>query len=106
MNIIDIDENRDQGRVVGILAYLWIPGWIIALVLNGQKRSPLGSYHLRQSLGIMLVVLVLIWVIRYKPIVVGIQLLASIYGIVSAARYEKAEIPVIGPVFQDIFKGL
>lgn len=106
MNIIDIDENKEQGRVAGILAYLWIPGWIIALILNGQKRSPLGSYHLRQALGIMLLVLVLIWIIRYKPIVVGIQIIASIYGMISAARYEKAEIPIIGPVFQDIFKAL
>lgn len=106
MGVIDIDENKDEGRQVGVLAYLWVPGWIIGLVLNGQKRSHLGSFHLRQALGIMVICLILVWVIRLKWIVLLLQAGMSIFGIISAMNYEKNEIPFFGRLFQDWFKTL
>lgn len=106
MENINLDENREQGRLVGVLAYFWVPGWLLALVLNGQSRSELGGFHLRQSLGIMLILLVLIWFIRYRPIILLLQAAASIYGILGALRYEKNTIPGMGPLFQQLFKAL
>lgn len=106
MENINLDENKDQSRLVGVLANLWIPGWLLALVLNGQKRSELGSFHLRQSLGVMLLLLILIWFIRYRPIVLLFQLAASIYGVLGAMRHEKNLIPGVGPLFQQLFRAL
>jgi hypothetical protein len=106
MENINLDENREQGRLVGVLAYFWVPGWILALILNGQKRSELGGFHLRQSLGIMLFLLTIIWFVRYSQIIFLLQLAASIYGVLGALKYEKNPLPGLGPIFQQLFKAL
>ncbi|MEM9160434.1 MAG: hypothetical protein AAGB46_15415, partial [Verrucomicrobiota bacterium] len=41
----------------GIVAYLTLIGWIIALVTNNPKDE-LASFHIRQMLGLMLTMIV------------------------------------------------
>ena len=40
----------DQSKVVAIVSYITIIGWIIALILNQSKKTELGSFHVRQAL--------------------------------------------------------
>ena len=56
------DENPNSSqstsgtdlKVVALVSYLTIIGWIVALILNSNNKSDLGSFHVRQSLGIIL----------------------------------------------------
>ena len=41
-------------KTIAIVAYLTIIGWIIALVMNNNNKSEFASFHIRQSLGIIL----------------------------------------------------
>ena len=45
-----------EDKTVAILAYITLVGFIIAIVLHGQKKTALGTYHLRQALGLILAV--------------------------------------------------
>ncbi len=40
-----------EDKTVAIVAYLTLIGFIIAIILNGQKKTALGAFHLRQMLG-------------------------------------------------------
>ena len=48
-----MEKTIDDGKTVAIIAYITLIGWIIALVMNNGNKTVLGSYHIRQSLGIM-----------------------------------------------------
>lgn len=92
-------------KVVAIVAYITLIGWIVALVLNNPK-SDLGSFHIRQALGIFLlgIVLGLIPVINLVAWIVAFVL--WILGLISAVQGEKKPVPVVGEYFQQWFKAL
>ncbi len=71
------DTHRiNDPKVVGIISYLMPVGWIIAFILNNPK-SDLASFHLRQSLGLIVVALA-IRIVMYVP------LLGWLAGIIAA----------------------
>ncbi len=100
-----MNEKSEHGRNVAILSYLWIPGWLLSLILNGQNKTSLGSFHLRQSLGIWLFSLLLPvrWITFFVAALVFVMWLL---GLIAAAQEEERPIPFIGTYFQDWFKGL
>ena len=48
-----MEATTDNGKTVAIIAYITLIGWIIALIMNNGNKTALGSFHVRQSLGIM-----------------------------------------------------
>ena len=99
-------------KTVAIVSYLTIIGWIIALVLN-KPRSEFAAFHLRQSLG-LIVLAVVIRIFGIIPFIGGILVWAGsillivgwVLGLLAAIQEEKAAVPFVGPYFQDWFKGL
>jgi len=100
-------------KVIAILAYVTFIGWIVALVLNSSKKSELATFHLRQSLGIILLALVsgfafivplLGWLVGWAGYILTFVL--WIIGLISAVNGEQKEVPVLGDKFQEWFKGL
>lgn len=47
--------NTDNGKTVAIVSYLSIIGWVIAFVMHGNNKTPLGAYHLRQTITLFIV---------------------------------------------------
>ena len=101
-----MEEKQDQSKLVAIISYITLIGWVIALVLNSNNKTELGSFHIRQSLIIMVTGLVLAWI----PVigwVLGIVLFIFwIMGLVSAVNETQKEVPIIGPLAQQWLKGL
>ena len=98
--------KEDQAKVVAILSYITLVGWIIALILNMNKKTDLGSFHLRQAL-----LLVIAWIIFWWIPVIGwllniVVLVFAIMGLVYAIQGQKKEIPLVGSLAQQWFKGL
>jgi uncharacterized membrane protein len=117
-------NTADNGKTVAIVSYLTIIGWLIALLaMHNDKKTELGSYHLRQtllfyivSIGIYIVwralfigllfstgfglALTLNWVIN-----VGLLVL-WIIGFIGAVNGEKKPIPFIGDKAQTMFPGI
>lgn len=99
-------------KTVAIVSYLTIIGWIIALVLN-KPRSEFAAFHLRQSLG-LIVLAVVVRMFGIIPVIGGLLvwggsillLVGWVLGLVAAIKEEKAAIPFVGAYFQDWFKGL
>lgn len=107
-----METTTDDGKTVAIIAYITLIGWIIALIMNNGNKTALGSYHIRQSLGIICVGVVLAIIVG----VIGISILSWIVqlailvfwilGLVSAVQGEMKPVPVLGEKFQEWFKGI
>ena len=96
----------DQSKLVAIISYITLIGWVIALVLNMQNKTKLGSFHIRQALIIMLAAAVL-GLIPVVGWILGIVVFIFwIIGLISAINGQEKEVPVIGALAQDWFKGL
>ena len=47
-------SDKISGKAKAIIAHITLIGWIVALVLNMQKRDSYASFYIRQYLGIMI----------------------------------------------------
>ena len=103
-------------KVRGIVAYITLIGWIVAVATNNPK-DPLASFHIRQMLGIMLgglATFVVSFVLMFIPIlgwlVVGLCYIALlvfwILGFIGALQGEEKKVPLVGDYFQQWFKAL
>ena len=99
-------------KVIGIISYFWLLGWVVAVVLN-QHKDPYASFHIRQSLGIHLLGALAGFVIGIPVagwlagIVGGILAFALwIIGFINSIQGEQQPVPVLGESFQEWFKNL
>lgn len=99
-------------KIISIVSYLTIVGWVVAYVLN-RPKSGLATFHVRQALGLHLLFVacnmvfsipVLGWIVG----VLGFILLFLLWalGILAALNGEEKRIPFLGDSFQDWFKSL
>jgi uncharacterized membrane protein len=44
----------EEERTVAIVSYLTLLGFFAAIIINGGKRTKLGAFHLRQTLGFLI----------------------------------------------------
>ena len=96
---------NEEGKTIAIISYITWVGWVIALVMNMDKKNDFAKFHLRQTLLIWLGSL-LAW-IPFIGWIWGLFLLIIwIIGLVAAVNGEKKEVPLLGPLAQDWFKGL
>ncbi len=52
-------DSSNNGKTVAIISYLTLIGWIVALIMNNNNKSELGSFHIRQMLGVLIVAVLL-----------------------------------------------
>jgi len=97
---------KDQSKLVAILSYITLIGWIIALILNMQKKTELGSFHIRQALLLMIAGIILTWIPIIGWILAIVVFIFWIMGLVYAIQGQMKEVPLIGSYAQKWFKGL
>ncbi|MCS6824449.1 MAG: hypothetical protein NZ529_09150 [Cytophagaceae bacterium] len=102
-----------NGKVISIISYITLFGWLIAFLLyvSDNKKEPLASYHLKQSLGLALIELLSsLILLRLFPMSIRFLsfafLVLLIIGIYNAAMGEKKPLPLIGKWFDEWFKGI
>lgn len=108
-----------EDHTVAILSYITIIGFIIAIVMHSSKKTALGAYHLRQTLGLFISAVVL-WfacmIIAFIPFVnltmvlvgpaVAIGLFVLwIMGLIAAVNGQQKPMPVVGEHYQKWFAG-
>jgi uncharacterized membrane protein len=97
--------SGDEGKTIAIVSYITWIGWVIALIMNMDKKNEFAKFHLRQTLLIWLGAL-LTW-IPFIGWIWGVFLfILWIIGLIGAVNGEKKEVPLLGPLAQDWFKGL
>jgi len=109
------ESTTDNGKTVGIVAYLWLIGWVIALVMHNGNKTDLGAYHVRQALGLMILWLA-VTIINTILAFAGIPFVGYIFslglfvlwimGFIGAIQGEKKPVPLLGEQFQQWFKGV
>lgn len=95
-----------DGKTIGIVSYITLIGWIIAIILNSSTKSSFASFHLRQTLGLWLMLLVLSIIPIINIFAWALVLILWIIGLVSAVNGEEKPVPFVGGYFQEWFKGL
>lgn len=97
---------NNQDRIIAIVAHITIVGWVIAMVMNAQRRSEFAGFYIRQCLGLH-AFLALGWLIPGVRLVIGIIILVLlILSLIGAINNRKSLSPYIGNYFQDWFKSL
>ena len=99
-------NNPDSGKTVAIITHITFIGTIVALVMNSSNKTVLGSYYIRQTIGIWL----LFFLLSFIPIVGCftwiLALVLIVMSVINAANEKMVPTPLVGEYFQDWFKSL
>jgi len=108
-----MDQNTvEEGKQMGIVAYITLIGTLIAFFTNQDKRNAFTSFHIRQALGLWLLFMALgyvvgifdNWTITYSWWIFFSVLF--LYGISGAITGKANKIPILGDLFQNLFKSI
>lgn len=94
-------ERLKMAKLVAIISYFSLIGWIVAMVIYDKHRSAFASFHLRQSIGLIITfaVLTLIplvgWVLNIGVVV------AWIVAVYYAIQTKKFKVPLLGNIYQE-----
>ena len=104
--------NIKDGKTIAIISYLTVIGTVIALILNNSKKNSFASFHIRQAIGLYLLLFVINLLIRYNSLGWLGNLLSLgafvlvIMGLIGAIQGEEKRIPYLGNQFQEWFKNI
>jgi uncharacterized membrane protein len=101
-----MENNSKENNTVAILSYIYILGWIIAILLHGKNKTELGTYHLRQALGLHITFHLLLLFGTVGKILSLLIVIFMIIGLIYAIQGDKKPVPVAGELFQSLFKGI
>lgn|SRR5690554_1899235 len=99
-----------DNKTISIISYITIIGWLIAYLIGKDKLDAFSKYHLRQSLGLAIVGIILNIItisISFLGMIVNLVglllLVLFIIGIINAVNGQMKPLPVIGKYFEDKF---
>ncbi|MUU77304.1 hypothetical protein [Winogradskyella endarachnes] len=102
----------DEGKTLGLVAYLTLLGTLIAFFMNQDKKNPFTAFHIRQGLGLGILYTIIAFVVSSMDsmmVSMSFWVFFSIlyfYGLIGAISGKMNKIPLIGDVFQNIFKSI
>ena len=110
----DSPAPAGEDKIVAILSYITLLGFIVAIVIHSGKKTKLGAFHLRQVLGFFLTaiaVAVCQFVLFFIPILGWLAVLALwcsmlalwVMGLIAAINGQLKPMPVVGPLYQKWF---
>ena len=92
--------NENTAKVIAVVSYLTLIGWLIAIVIYGSQKSSLVRFHIRQSLGLIITLAILSfipligWLLNIGVIVLWFM------GVFYAIKGDEVSIPILGEFFQ------
>lgn len=97
---------------MAFVSYLHLIGLLIAYLTNKERNNEIISFHIRQSLGLWLSFFSLgyiignfdSWMITFSFWICFAVLI--FYGISTALAGKKTPVPLVGKLYQNIFKNL
>lgn len=118
METTNINQPAQQeDKTAAILAYITLIGYIVAIVMHGNNKTKIGSYHLKQATGLILFSIAAwlsLMIIAFLPFIGFLILFLSpvlwililvlvIMGVINAANGAMKPIPVLGTLFEKWF---
>lgn len=109
-------QNRSttEDKTVAIVGYLTFVGFIVAVVMHNSKKTKLGAFHLRQSLGLMIgsfAIFFLALPLGFIPVLGAVidfalyigLLVLWVTGLLAAVNGEFKPVAVVGKHFEKLF---
>ena len=101
----EVDKTLNEAKNTAIIAHITLIGWIIALVMNSNKKTELGSFYIRQMLGF--VILSFVGLIPIIGWIFSLVLFAAwIMSLISATSGTMKPSFLLGNQFQEWFKSI
>lgn len=99
-----------EDKTVAIVSYLTLIGFLVGVVLHSSKKTKLGAFHLRQTLGLFITGFVggFLWIIPILGWIAGFALWVCllvmwIIGFIGAIKGEMKTVPILGEKYQQWF---
>lgn len=101
---MNVDANSrlcyGDAKLVSVLAYITILGWVLAAFIYGNHKSSFARFHLRDSLGLILTA-ALFMLIPFVGWLLSIGLVALwCQGLYHAISGKRTHLPVVGDFYQ------
>lgn len=103
------DNNNDPSmnndvygttKIVAIVGYVTLIGWLVAIVLHDKHKSSFTTFHLRQSLGLIITGALLALVPLIGWLMNVAVFLAWLYAIYHAVQGRQEKVPALGDFYQ------
>ena len=100
------------GKTAAIISYILLFGFPIALSINSESKNPYASFHIRQGLGLTVTFISLgLIVSHFESIAIAAPIwifctVLMFFGIFNAANGSVKPIPLVGQLFQKVFKNI
>ncbi|WP_045501995.1 DUF4870 domain-containing protein [Chryseobacterium sp. StRB126] len=101
-----------DNKTLSIVSYITIIGWLIAFISGKDKTDSLLRYHLKQSLGVVILsfilstilgILISVTHLGILGIIAVLPLVLMIIGAINAANEVEKPLPLIGKMIEDKF---
>ncbi|BAO77226.1 membrane protein [Winogradskyella sp. PG-2] len=102
----------EEGKTLALVAYLTLIGTLIAFFMNQEKRNTFTTFHVRQALGLGLLYIAIGYIVSsLDSMMVSMSFwiffsVLFLYGIFGAITGKLNKIPMLGDLFQKLFKSL
>jgi len=96
--------NKDSygaDKIVAVLGYITLLGWLVAIVLHDKHKSSFTTFHLRQSLGLIITGALLALVPLIGWLMNIAVFLVWLYAIYHAIQGRQEKVPVLGDCYQE-----
>ena len=108
-----MDENIiNEGKTLGLVAYLTLLGTLIAYFMNQDKHNPFTAFHIRQGLGLGITYILIAFVISsFDSMMISMSFwlffsVLYLYGIYGAISGKRNKLPLLGDLFQKVFNSI
>lgn len=105
-------NTAEEGKTLALVAYLTLIGTLIAFFMNQEKRNAFTSFHVRQALGLGLLYIGIATIVSsLDSMMVSISFwiffsVLFLYAIFGAISGKENKIPMLGDLFQNLFKSI
>lgn len=105
-------KTISEGKSIAITSYILIVGVLIALSMNSENKNTFAAFHIRQGLGLTVTFIIIgVSISSFENIMVAIPMwifisVLTIYGIFTAAMGKTIALPIVGRLFQKLFKSI
>ncbi len=106
-------QSSERGINIAIIAYITLIGLVAALVMNSEKKYPFASFHIRQSMGLLLTSLAfsfinIIPLLGQLIFLLGFMLIFIMWvgGLINAINGKEKPIIFLGKYYAEWFKNI
>jgi len=102
----------EEGKSAAITSYILIVGVLIAMSMNAEDKNEFAAFHIRQSLGLSVTFILLgVIVSPFNNLMLSsaMWLFVSVlwaYGIFTAISGQTKPVPLLGVLFQKVFRSI